>query len=444
MARKPANAALDVVLNGTVVGHLARTRAGAISFRYAPDWLSRDNALPISLSLPLSDETYRGDPVLFVIENLLPDNLDIREQISAKTGAAGKDAYSILSVIGRDCVGAMQFLPTGPTPDDLALESEPISDARIADILRNLAAAPLGMDDDDEEFRISIAGAQEKTALLWRDGRWHLPHGTTPTTHILKKPIGMRPDGVDLSLSVENEHFCMTFLRHLGMEAARTEIADFSGERALVIERFDRLIRENAESRPILRLPQEDLCQALSVPSSRKYQKDGGPGFERIMDLLLGSLVAQDDRRLMMKVMIVFWLLAAPDGHAKNFSLRLLPEARYRLTPLYDVMSIQPLFDAGQIPDKKVRVAMAVGAKNHYIVSQIALRHFRETARKCKMPVDIIGILADELLEQSADALAATIEAMPADFPIEIGQSIRNGYLGRLEHLGAMRDEDAA
>jgi serine/threonine-protein kinase HipA len=443
MARKRANAALDVVLNGTVVGHLARTGAGAISFRYAPDWLSRDNALPISLSLPLSDETYRGDPVLFVIENLLPDNLDIRERIAAKTGAAGKDAYSILSVIGRDCIGAMQFLPKGTAPGDLALESEPISDARIADILRKLATAPLGMDDDDEAFRISIAGAQEKTALLWRDGAWHLPHGTTPTTHILKKPIGMRPDGVDLSLSVENEHFCMTFMRHLGMEVARTEIADFAGERALVVERFDRFIREDAKGKSILRLPQEDLCQALSVPSSKKYQKDGGPGFEPIMDLLLGSLVAQEDRRLMMKVMIVSWLLAASDGHAKNFSLRLLPEARYRLTPLYDVMSIQPLFDAGQIPDKKVRVAMAVGGKNHYIVSQITLRHFRETARKCKMPVDIIGTLVNELLEHSADALAATMGAMPADFPEEIGQSIMNGYLGRLELLGAMRAEGA-
>ncbi len=444
MARKLANTPIDVVLNGTVVGHLARTRAGALSFRYAADWLSRHNALPISLSLPLSDETYRGDPVLFVIENLLPDNLDIREQIAAKTGAAGKDAYSILSVIGRDCIGAMQFLPKGTAPGDLTLESEPISDARIADILRNLATAPLGMDDEDEEFRISIAGAQEKTALLRRDGAWHLPHGTTPTTHILKKPIGLRPDGVDLSLSVENEHFCMTFLRHLGMEAARTEIADLAGERALVVERFDRLVPDHAEGRPILRLPQEDLCQALSVPSSRKYQKDGGPGFEEIMDLLLGSMVAQEDRRLMMKVMIVFWLLAASDGHAKNFSLRLLPQARYRLTPLYDVMSIQPLFDAGQIPDKKVRLAMAVGNKNHYIVSQIALRHFRETARNCKMPVNVIETLADELLEQSADALAATMAAMPAGFPEEIGRSIMNGYLGRLKLLGAMRTEDAA
>ena len=179
---KRRSSTLAVHLNGRLLGWLSRAANAAIEFRYSPDWLAWEFAIPVSLSLPLSDQRYTGAPVLAVFDNLLPDNDNIRRRIAERIGADGTDAYSLLSVVGRDCVGALQFLEAGYEPKPLkAIEAEPVSDDKIAHILANLAAAPLGLEPDDA-FRISIAGAQEKTALLWWEDRWQKPIGTTPTT----------------------------------------------------------------------------------------------------------------------------------------------------------------------------------------------------------------------------------------------------------------------
>lgn len=168
--RRDSRAPLDVFINASRIGQLARSSAGVLSFSYADDWLSMTGAGPVSLSMPTSKRVWSGDPVLFVFENLLPDNPQIRERIAARRNAVGSDAFSLLSAVGRDCVGALQFLPEGERPDPLAsISGREVSDGEIAALLRDLGSAPLGMGDDDE-FRISIAGAQEKTSLLLRDG----------------------------------------------------------------------------------------------------------------------------------------------------------------------------------------------------------------------------------------------------------------------------------
>ena len=163
-----------------------------------------------------------------------------------------------------------------------------------------------------------------------------MPHGTTATTHILKPEIGKLPNGIDLSQSIENEKVGTRLTASFGLPTAHTEIQEFSGKRALAIERFDRLWTRDKR---LLRIPQEDCCQALSVPPPRKYEPDGGPGIHEIIELLKGSDQPEADQRFFLKSQIVFWLLGATDGHAKNFSIFLLPGGRFRLTPLYDVMS---------------------------------------------------------------------------------------------------------
>ena len=172
-----------------------------------------------------------------------------------------------------------------------AIDGKSIGDQEIADIIANLASAPLGM-GEDEDFRISIAGAQEKTALLRMDGQWFKPTGTTATTHILKPQIGQLPNGIDLSNSVENEYLCLKLLAAFGVSTPSVEIADFGERRTLIVERFDR--RWTRDGR-LLRLPQEDMCQALSVPPTRKYQSDGGPGMREIIELLKGSDTPDED-----------------------------------------------------------------------------------------------------------------------------------------------------
>ena len=266
MAKKRTRIPLNVFLNGRLIGRLQRETSGAIDFQYDSQWLDWEHTFPVSLSLPLREDRYIGDPVIAVFDNLLPDNEDIRRALAARTQADGIDPHSLLAAIGRDCVGALQFLPDGNDPGKVGeINAKPTSDEEIADRLSNLATAPLGIGDDDE-FRISIAGVQEKTALLRLNDAWHIPHGSTATTHILKPQIGMR-DGRDLTQSVENEFLCMQIIAALGIPVANTTISDFGSQRALVIERFD---RQWTKDNRLLRIPQEDCCQALSISPDRK------------------------------------------------------------------------------------------------------------------------------------------------------------------------------
>ena len=139
--------------------------------------------------------------------------------------------------------------------------------------------------------------------------------------------MGLLPNGIDMSRSVENEHFCLRFVSELGLAAAKTEIADFGERRVLVVERFDRIW---SRDRRLLRVPQEDLCQALSVPPSRKYQADGGPSIWDIATLLQGSDNPDADRRAFFKTQASVLASSAPsDGHAKDFSIRLSPGGRF-------------------------------------------------------------------------------------------------------------------
>jgi serine/threonine-protein kinase HipA len=262
MARRPTHVPLNVYLDGRLVGRLRRESSGATDFVYDKGWLGWDNAIPVSMSLPLREDRYIGDPVLAVFENLLPDNDDIRRRLAERAKAEGSDAYSLLAAVGRDCIGALQFLPDGVAVGQTGvIDARPASDEEIAEIVSDLARSPLGV-GEDQEFRISLAGAQEKTALLYWDGKWQVPHGTTATTHILKPQIGRLPNGTDLSNSVENEHFCLELVAALGLPVAKSQIIDFAGKRVLSIERFDRTRTRDGR---LLRVPQEDCCQALSI-----------------------------------------------------------------------------------------------------------------------------------------------------------------------------------
>lgn len=428
MPRRRGRAPLGVYLNARLVGRLRRSAGGEIDFRYDRNWLDWEHALPISISLPLREDRYIGDSVIAVLDNLLPDNDPIRRRVAERVRADGYDAYSLLAKIGRDCVGALQFLPEGHHPAPAGtVEGRSIGNADIAKKMRDLAKTPLGI-DEDEDFRISIAGVQEKTALLFWKKKWHLPRGTTATTHILKPQLGMLPNGIDMSLSVENECLCLKLTAALGLPSARAEIVDFGGECVLVVERFDRVWTEDGR---LLRLPQEDCCQALSVPPGRKYDADGGPGIADVLLLLKGSDDPAGDQRRFLKAQIVFWLMGAIDGHAKNFSIFLKPGGRFALAPLYDVMSGQSAFDAGQIRKNKYKLAFAVGDKRHYAIDSIAPRHFVQTAAKSGVPASVVDDICTELADTCEQAIDRTLSSLPKGFPGSLAESIVGGMRTR-------------
>lgn len=386
-------------MNGLHVGVWSALRTGTAVFRYDPAWVHAEEGRALSLSLPFSaDLEHRGDVVTNYFDNLLPDSADIRRRLRNRFRARSSEAFDLLAAIGRDCVGAVQLLPHGEEPAGWnAIDAEPIDEARVERILASVTSdAPLGQREDDEELRLSIAGAQEKTALLRMGRRWYRPRGATPTTHILKLPLGLVGNmRADMSTSIENEWLCSHILRALGLPVAETEMARFGSTKALVVTRFDRRwagiddgAEQKARFRPpqggwIARLPQEDFCQALGVGPERKYQSDGGPSMQDCLAVLNNSEDSESDRTNFVLSQFVFWLLAATDGHAKNFSIQHRRGGRFGMTPLYDVLSAWPIIGDGpnHLSYQRAKLAMGVKAGNtHSRLRDIQVRHWRRLA----------------------------------------------------------------
>ncbi|MBI2606887.1 MAG: type II toxin-antitoxin system HipA family toxin [Deltaproteobacteria bacterium] len=409
---------LGVYMNGVPVGRLIREGTGALSFTYAPSWLEREKPLPISRRLPLTEKPIVGKPVRDYFDNLLPDDPRIREKIAARARASGTQAYDLLAAVGRDCVGALQFYPDDTEPGPVGpVHGKPLTAKKIAEIIRNLRINPLGI-NPESDFRISLAGVQNKTALLWKDEKWLLPEGPTPTTHIIKPQIGRIPNGPDLSLSVENEWLCLRLLRAYGMAAAEAEMVDFEELRVLVVKRFDR----EWSGGKLYRLPQEDMCQALGFGTEMKYESDGGPGIGSILRLLNESDRRDEDRGTFLKAQIVYWLLAAIDGHAKNFSIFIRPGGGFVLTPLYDVMSADPHINPGSFPLQKIKLAMAAGDHRHFKVREIRSRHWRQTANKYKFS-EIDGLI-EEVIRLTPLAIEKVRGELPKGFPTAVSEPV--------------------
>ena len=431
MARPALRRALAVWMNGERVGTWTLPSNGPETFTYSSDWLNSDSVRPISLSLPLGPPgtSFRGPVVTSFFDNLLPESNQVRTRIQTRFGARSARPFDLLAEIGRDCVGAVQLLPDGKPPGTVKkIEGTRLTDVGVERLLvASLSAKPTFGGGEDDDFRISLAGMQEKTALLRHRNKWWRPSGATPSTHILKLPMGRVPQGIDLSTSVENEWLCGSILRAYGIEVASSAMDKFGDYRVLVVERFDRRLASDRSW--IVRLPQEDLCQATGTPAVNKYQADSGPGILAIMRLLLGSTQPDVDRRNFFRAQLVFWLLCAIDGHAKNFSLFLDAGGAYRLTPLYDVLSAYPVLGKarGKLSPNKVKMAMAVeGRRRHYGWQLMQRRHWEETARRCGLANDFPALIA-ELIEQTPEVAKQVSAAIPADFPDRVATPILNG-----------------
>jgi len=435
MGRRRKYRELAVWMNGERIGEWRVTAAGH-EFVYDDDWLSAAAARPISISLPLrpSREPYRQGVEAF-FDNLLPDNREIRERIQRRFSTRSTAAFDLLQEIGRDCVGALQLTPIGETPSSVRrITSERLTTRQVERILSETLAPTSSGEIAEDTFRISLAGAQEKTALLWRDGAWHRPTLATPTTHIIKLPMGVNPMGIDLSTSIENEWLCAQIVQAYGIPAAKCRMQSFGEFKTLVVERFDRKLSEDGKW--YVRLPQEDLCQATATPPALKYESDGGPGIAAAMDLLLGSERAEDDRRDFLRTQVVFWMLAAIDGHAKNFSIFLLPGGAYRLTPRYDILSAHPTLGhgRGKLAPEKIRMAMAVAGKNrHYRWKEIGVRHWIETAKRHGLAR--MSEIVTEMVERTPSVVAHVRDGLPTGFRADIADAIIGGVAAAAKSL---------
>ena len=344
---------LAVVANRRRLGTVTRSRGGDLSFVYVTQWRQDPDAFPLSLSMPLRADPYPHASVEPWLAGLLPDDEDVLRAWSSRFQVSRRNVFGLLSEVGEDCAGAVQFVR--PERLDEFLDAGPPSVEWLTEEIVGHRLAELRLDPalgrrPDDAGRFSLPGVQPKTALLFEVGRWGLPAGRTPTTHILK------PQNPRFSGLVENEHLCLRLARAAGLPAASTRIERFGDQLALVVTRYDRR-RIGPEW---VRLHQEDFCQALGVPPERKYQNEGGPTVRTMLDLVRAESAQPDeDARTLARSIMLNWILGATDSHAKNFSLLMGPAGQVRLAPLYDIASFFPCSE----DPSRLKLSNRVGGK---------------------------------------------------------------------------------
>jgi serine/threonine-protein kinase HipA len=344
---------LLVVLGDTVAGMLTRLRGGRLRFDYDAAYREQSVPTPISLSMPVQIASHPDRAVTPWLWGLLPDNEAVLRRWAREFHVSASSPFSLLGTqIGEDCAGAIRF--AAPQNLDRVLELPEnvtwLTEANVAQRLRELREDSTSWLGRSFTGQFSLAGAQPKTALLFEDGRWGVPSGATPTTHILK-PAVTGLDDHDL-----NEHLCLDAAHRAGLIVARTRVARFAEESAVVVARYDRVITPDGRRK---RVHQEDLCQALGMPPSLKYQNEGGPTPAQIARLLRDAMpakVAEEAVWRFADALIWNWLIAGTDAHAKNYSL-LLAADQVRLAPLYDIASALPY----GTHERKLRFAMKIG-----------------------------------------------------------------------------------
>lgn len=346
--------ALVLLLNGRPAGTLRQNRNGRAELNYLPEWTNARDAIPLSISLPLAVEQHDPRAVEPVLWGLLPDNEHTLQRWASSFQVSARNAMALLAHAGEDCAGAVQFVRPERLEEVLSGHAdlkEPLDDAAIADRLRRLSRDSGASRKPDDVGQFSLAGAQPKTAFLLEDGRWYIPGGRIPTTHIIKPPTN-EYDGY-----AENEHFCLNLAKRIGLPACESGIVRFEDQLAICVTRYDRL---RVDGR-LLRVHQEDFCQALGVMPQIKYQNQGGPEPSRMADLIREySRRPAEDVETLFFALAFNWLIAGTDAHAKNYSLLLGTGGDVRLAPLYDLSSALPY---RQLTRRKLKMAMKVGSR---------------------------------------------------------------------------------
>ncbi len=387
---------LWLVANGQLVARLTQQATGALMLTYESSWQQRNDAFPVSLSMPLGRREHRDPVVGAFLEGLLPEDADILGRWARQFHVSPRNPFALLAHMGEDCAGAVQFVR--PDRYDEVVQGGPdevewLTEEDVAERLRDLVNRHGTGRRAGDRGQFSLAGAQPKLALHFDGVRWGIPSGRTPTTHILKPPARPDLDGFDV-----NEHLCLSLARELGLAATESWLETFGGQEALVVARYDRALLDGGE---VVRLHQEDTCQALGVPPYRKYQNEGGPGPEDIVDLLTRqSDDPETDVAAFLDALALNWVIGGTDAHAKNYSL-LLSAASVRLAPLYDLISILPY--PRLVHYREAKLAMRIGREYH--LWKIRRRHWEDLAARADLD-------PGPLVERVADLVAAVPTAI--------------------------------
>ena len=350
---------LDIYLHNFLAGKLLQDNLGDLSFQYTESYINNENAWPISVSMPVCSGIYKGILVKAFFSGFLPEDV-MRHRLAQYLGVSEKNPFSLLEIIGGECAGAIALYPEGQIPPNgQEADIEILDNKDLSRILQLLKKQPLlaGM----KNIRLSLAGAQDKLPVGIKDGKIALIKGTTPTTHILKPMI----EGVQDS--VQNELFCMRLAKLLDIDVPEVEMGWGQDLPYFLVKRYDRMLDESGK---IIRLHQEDFCQALGIMPENKYEHEGGPNIAKCLEVLQKySLQPAADHLTFIKIVIFNYLIGNADAHGKNFSLLYREKSSVPiLAPTYDLLSTVA------VPKLSSRMAMKIGGE--YEPEKVFLRHW--------------------------------------------------------------------
>jgi serine/threonine-protein kinase HipA len=393
---------LDIYMGGAKVGMLDGSDPRNLKIVYDPAWARDPRSTPLSVSMPLSAGTHSGATVEPYVWGLLPDNDRVLDRWASDYQVSARNVVALLRNVGNDVAGAAQYVPHGEVPEEATPgHIDPIDVAEVAALLNEVRTDSAAWHPRRQPGRWSLAGAQGKLALAYDAAadHWGVPSGSTPTTHILKPAI----EG--LHRHELNEHLCLSVARRVGLRAAFTQVRDFESEQAVVILRYDRV--SDVDGR-VIRVHQEDFCQALSVHPTKKYENEGGPSIEAMASLLRNAVVtdATSEIEALCRAVAFNWLVLGTDAHAKNYSL-LLSGQQVRLAPLYDIASALPYNDH----PRKMRLAQKVAGESR--PAMVAARHWQRLARTVHVDADKLRGSIIDMIEQIPDALSDALDATP-------------------------------
>ncbi len=370
---------LRVLIDEHEIGTLHQLQGGRLRFVYDDEWRNLVDAVPLSLSMPLTRREHPHKPVNAFLWNLLPDREETLRQIAAEHSVSPRNPFALAGARGEDLPGAVQIVPKERIAHLKKRERiTRISEVDLCTLLRNRQRASGHTHIGADSGFFSLAGAQAKVAICYVGGRWYEQRGYTPSTHIIK------PAMADLESQVENEHFCLKLAGAAGLNAVKSEVRTIGDLSTIVVERYDRVrlrgrtrVKLDQAGGRVHRFHQEDICSALSVLPENKYQNLGGPGMKQVMRLLEGSGNAEVDRERFMRACAFNFAIAGIDAHGKNYSVLMEAGGRFRLAPLYDVISALP-YDL----ETYNSLAMSVGGERK--LRNIYPKHWEKAAAQCR------------------------------------------------------------
>ena len=370
---------LDVYLHGNLAGQLVQRDNGLTSFQYGEAWLGRTDAMPLSLSLPLREQRFAHRACTPFFGGVLPEGRN-RRLIAGILGVSEANDFALLERIGGECAGAVTLLPEGTPTVAQDQRTRKLDQKELARVLHELGQRPLLV--GTEGLRLSLAGAQDKLPVRLVDGWFALPLGTAASTHILK------PATPDYEGLVFNEAFCLALAHAIGLSTTECSVGRVDDLDYLALQRFDRRI----DGEDVTRIHQEDFCQALGVPSERKYQNEGGPSLKRCFALLRSVSAAPVlDLGALLDAVVFNLMIGNNDAHGKNFALLHAGAGSSRLAPLYDLVC------TAFYPTLAGEMAMRVGGQR--VASRVTPTDLERLAKEAELAAPLVKRRALELAE---------------------------------------------